>query len=371
MGKKGKKTTPDNPKKEDPNADRLQKLLFAHCNQQLKDGVKMDEIINFLKNQKLVEDFFKKQKNPEAVSGDGPNEDKESKLKKGLRLIGKFNIIILFTFLLFLTALMGYVGVCHLLDVNPLKYFPKIQEKRCLIPVNQIIKEMARPLADCAYCSVGDPVIEMNEIPSKEEFLKVAYLSKTIIIRGGVEKLGIKKENLTIDKIKEIFASQPGGMKAVADYSTFTAFTSHFVYLEDALEAVSDDFIWTEEKESWYFGWSNEHLGASKKLRKLFPRPDFLPDEVDPTGFDWMFIGSPGPGVPMHLDFVKRPLWQAQMSGVKRWEVFPVYECESACPNPVVFTVYTGDIAFVAPHFWFHKTFVEGKKLSMTIGWDY
>ncbi|CAL8125519.1 unnamed protein product [Orchesella dallaii] len=370
MGKKGKKPTPDNPVKEDPNVSRLHKLIFTHCKQQLKDGVKMDEILTFLHNQKLVDEFFDKQKDP-AIGVDGQDEDKDTKLKKGLRLIGTFYKIIFFTILFLVTALMGHIGVCQWLDINPLQNFPTIQETRCLIPVNHIIMEIARPLADCAYCSAGDAVIEMNEIPSKEEFLKVAYLSKTIIIRGGAEKLGVTKRNLSIDKIKDIFASERGGIRAVAYESTFLPFTSPFNTLEDALEIVNDNFIWTGEDGPWYFGWSNEHLGASKKLKKLFPRPDFLPDEYDTTGSDWIFIGTPGPGAPMHLDYVRRPSWQAQLSGIKRWQVRPVYECESACPNTVTFTVNTGDMVFVDTNLWFHQTFVEGDKLSMSIGWEY
>ncbi len=46
---------------------------------------------------------------------------------------------------------------------------------------------------------------------------------------------------------------------------------------------------------------SNCHPGVAARLRKLFPRPNFLPDDSSSSAIDWIFIGSPGLGASMHV----------------------------------------------------------------------
>ena len=63
----------------------------------------------------------------------------------------------------------------------------------------------------------------------------------------------------------------------------------------------------------WYFGWANCDEDAGKILRKYYERPNFLPTDSESGQRDWIFIGTPGFGAPMHLDNVKYPSWQAQV----------------------------------------------------------
>ncbi|ODN04824.1 hypothetical protein Ocin01_01817 [Orchesella cincta] len=366
MGKTKTSKSSDFVGKDDPSVSHLYEVLLAHCTQQLEEGVQFEKIRKFLGNQKLVGEFFEKHNVPHDESS---QSDDKGNTGKGMGIKRKLFRLTLFTFLFLTASIISHIGICHVLDINPLKFFPTLQETRCLININQVLMEMARPVANCDYCNCSDGIAEMHEIPSKEDFEKVAYLSKPIVIRGAVQKLGMK--GMSIQKLKEIYYSQPGGIEAVTYESQFLAFTSPFASLEDAFRNISDNFIWNGTEEPWYFGWSNEHAGASAEVRKHFPRPDFFPADFDTMGSDWIFIGTPGPGAPMHLDYVRRPSWQAQISGTKTWRISPVYECESVCPKELTFTVYAGDILLVDTNLWFHQTFVEGSSLSMSVGWEY
>lgn len=41
----------------------------------------------------------------------------------------------------------------------------------------------------------------------------------------------------------------------------------------------------------WYVGWSNCHPVVLAELRKLYPRPHFLPDDAEMPNTDFVFLG--------------------------------------------------------------------------------
>ena len=63
----------------------------------------------------------------------------------------------------------------------------------------------------------------------------------------------------------------------------------------------------------WYVGWANCDDEASAILREFYEPPPFLPSLTSAGARDWIFIGTPGFGAPLHLDNVKYPSWQAQV----------------------------------------------------------
>ena len=44
------------------------------------------------------------------------------------------------------------------------------------------------------------------------------------------------------------------------------------------------------------------------------------------------------------IDYVRRPSWQAQLSGTKHWVLKPPPECENQCTGEVQFTINPGDM---------------------------
>ena len=60
-------------------------------------------------------------------------------------------------------------------------------------------------------------------------------------------------------------------------------------------------------------GWANCDDEAAEILREYYSVPSFLPEDAESGKRDWIFIGTPGYGAPLHLDNVKFPSWQAQV----------------------------------------------------------
>jgi len=69
--------------------------------------------------------------------------------------------------------------------------------------------------------------------------------------------------------------------------------------------------------------------------------------DIYPRRRDWIFMGTPGYGAPYHIDNVKYPSWQAQVSGVKNWSLRPPPECWWSCPKEMNVTLYPGDVIVV------------------------
>jgi hypothetical protein len=299
---------------------------------------------------------------------DGTNEKNIIKLSSWLnrfmRNLWKLCWMTLSTLFL---ASVAHILICRAQNVNPLNWFPSLQESRCLLPSHPLVMELVRPVANCSIClplvlteQEGDDydeeeeekvadlhrmkmkmrenaVIEIDGIPSKEFFTKIAYSSRPIIIRKGaaikenVSGGGMDVEDFNFAKLKDIFESEEGGVDTVSEECQFLPFRSPFGSLREAFDLISsDNGRWDHP---WYIGWyvfiyldfwsfwtillvpnesnlmwsskfvrSNCHPGVASKLRKLFPRPSFLPEDSESSAIDWIFIGSPGLGAAMHVN---------------------------------------------------------------------
>ena len=60
-------------------------------------------------------------------------------------------------------------------------------------------------------------------------------------------------------------------------------------------------------------GWANCDDEAAEILKEYYATPSFFPEDAEFGRRDWIFIGTPGYGAPLHLDNVKYPSWQAQV----------------------------------------------------------
>lgn len=103
-------------------------------------------------------------------------------------------------------------------------------------------------------------------------------------------------------------------------------------------------------------------------MRRHYKRPYFLPETSENEKTDWIFMGSPGYGAPMHvklrfvffgcfdgatdvdclgnfkIDDVWYPSWQAQIRGQKLWILEPPRECLYTC-NRLEVVVSPGEIS--------------------------
>lgn len=153
-------------------------------------------------------------------------------------------------------------------------------------------------------------LLELREPPSKSWFEGVAYKKIPIIVRGSGSRVS---PPLDLPSLRRILESEPDFWED-GDECQFLPFRSPFTSLRGALESIGNASS-AATPTSWYIGWSNCHPGIQRKLRALVPRPGFLPEGGDSSGsaIDWIFLGWPGPGASLHIDYVRRPSWQLQV----------------------------------------------------------
>jgi len=232
--------------------NEIYRTLLTACNKAFRQGVTSADIYDTLKLMDEKVSQFDKIATPSVWS----------LLFITLRGIVRAAILTLVTTVLLYWFMLHFFNI----TVWPLS---ELDESRCLLRSHPIIMEVLRPESNCSFCqdygTSGTPVIEFQSRPTLEEFERVAYSSKPIIIRG----IGIRTFNFK--KLKRLFDSEPEAM--VVDHCQFLPFRSTFTNLKDVFSTVQND---TKTSSSWYIGWSNCHLGMQRKLRKVFPRPDFF-----------------------------------------------------------------------------------------------
>ncbi|XP_018795000.1 PREDICTED: uncharacterized protein LOC108972721 isoform X2 [Bactrocera latifrons] len=201
---------------------------------------------------------------------------------------------------------------------------------------------------------------------TREEFSPYAYSSQPIIIKNAVAHWKAK-QLLNFDYLKDLYERIPGAMD---EKCQFLNFRSDFKSLQDvfAMPIVRSNL--SIGQTPWYVGWSNCHSVVLEELRKLYPRPHFLPVDAEMPNTDYIFIGYEQ-GDFMHLDYIPRLVWQAQLQGNKSWIVAPTPECDHVCQS-FSFYVEPGDAVLVDTRIWYHGSSIPNKgQFALTIQSEY
>lgn len=179
-------------------------------------------------------------------------------------------------------------------------------------------------------------------------------------------------------------------LRTFHDDCQFLNFQSNFLTLERFF-AMSDARAETGQPP-WYVGFSNCQSPVLRELRTLYGIPHFLPADAEVPNTDYVFMGFER-GAIMHLDYIPRLMWQAQLRGNKSWSVAPTPECASEC-EPFGFYVEPGDAGelgiklgqlkthiyyiFVVvvsvlmdTRIWYHATTVLNGEFSLTVQSEY
>lgn len=247
---------------------------------------------------------------------------------------------------------------------------PDLAHDQCLVNVGNLYLEFTRPLLSCDFCREPTQVMELTEM-SKEDFLRVGYADKPIVLRGGAAHWKAMR-TFSYAFFRDIYRNTSGAFEETRRYCQFLGTATDFADLEDFFSMPdSRANLSGPEEDAWYVGWSNCDQRIVAILREHYTRPDFFPEDSEASIIDWIFIGYAGNGVKTHLDYVLRPSWQAQIRGVKTWTLVPPPECESVCVPSLKVTVRPGDILLVNTNHWYHSTLVEPGDISITIGSEY
>lgn len=244
----------------------------------------------------------------------------------------------------------------------------RLNEMPCLLRNNYVLMEATRPLTECHTCTdIDGPIVLHN--PTRQQFAKIAYSSTPVLVKGAAKKWPALK-TFSYEFFAELYDSIAGAYQSVEDECQFLPFKTNFLSLQEAFH-MNTERAQLKSAQPWYIGWSNCHPKVRQILRSYYQHPEFLPADSESSALDWIFMGAPGPATTMHLDYVLRPSWQAQISGRKLWQLLPPPECEAFCKGFNI-TVETGDIVFIDTNQWYHNTCIlpEGG-LSISIGSEY
>ncbi|XP_044751907.1 uncharacterized protein LOC123311864 [Coccinella septempunctata] len=289
-----------------------------------------------------------------------PIEDLQKTLKKPKR----FNNTTLFCSIIVLV-----LAILH--GSNVLNFFAYIfihlRGVRCLVPNNYFVWEATRQVSDCSFClNVSEPIILRNV--SKEEFAPYAYTSKPVIIRNAFSHWPAMKE-FDFEFFKKLYHENEDAYKSVDEECQFLHFKSDFTSLRDVFLMDHNRVVNEPGQRSWYVGWGNCHPEILTEMRKYYPKPHFLPDDCEMPSKEYVFMGY-GAGATMHLDYINRLMWQAQLKGSKTWNIRPAPECEEICSS-MSFIVKPGDAILLDTRVWYHGTTVNPGQFSLSIQSEY
>ncbi|XP_075225290.1 uncharacterized protein LOC142326589 [Lycorma delicatula] len=238
---------------------------------------------------------------------------------------------------------------------------------KCVIPNNYFVWEATRPVTDCSICRGINGVIVLPNI-TRQEFHKYAYSSKPIIVKGAASHWPAVKL-FSFNYFKNIFDNVDGAYEAVEEDCQFLTFKTNFLSLRDVFQMPRNRVLNVKGESPWYIGWSNCYPPVLEEMRKHYYRPHFLPADAEHAHTDYVFMGYQQ-GAVMHLDYISRLMWQAQLRGHKTWSLNPPPECESVC-NGYTFRVHPGDIFLLDTRQWYHDTRVDDGEFSLTVSSEY
>lgn len=240
---------------------------------------------------------------------------------------------------------------------------------RCLIGNNGFVIEISRPLVNCSICQHLESVPIEHNISADEFRQNYAYSITPVLIKDATRSW-TAMETFSYDFFKKLYTETEDALKTIKEECQFFPYKTEFETLADVFNISEDRANFKEGETPWYIGWSNCHKGIQMELRKHYQRPYFLPNDFESSWIDWIFMGGFGPGAFIHIDYVQKPSWQAQIAGRKTWTLFPSPECESVCKILNV-TVDKGDIIVLDTNQWYHSTYIHTGEMSITIGSEY
>ncbi|KAJ1522813.1 hypothetical protein ONE63_001966 [Megalurothrips usitatus] len=238
---------------------------------------------------------------------------------------------------------------------------------RCVLPNNFLVWEATRPIADCGICRGVDAVLELHNV-SRAAFAGHAYSSRPILVKGAAAGWPAM-HTFSYDFFKRIYEATEGAYESVEDECQLLTFKTEFLSLKDVFSMSRSRVLNLDGELPWYIGWSNCHPSILAEMRSEYSRPSFLPPDAEHAHHDFIFMGY-SQGASMHLDYISRLMWQAQLKGHKTWMLTPPPECEHVCSS-FSFRAEPGDIVLLDTRQWYHRTQIDGKEFSLTVSSEY
>ncbi|XP_012274443.1 uncharacterized protein LOC105696500 [Orussus abietinus] len=228
---------------------------------------------------------------------------------------------------------------------------------RCLVPGSYLSWESTRPVSSCSFCLGVENALQLPGNSTRKEFEPYAYSSRPIVVKGAASHWPASRV-FGLRFFGDLYDGIEGAYESVEEDCQFLHFKSDF----DTLRRV---FSMDELPESWYVGWKNCHPGVLEAMARYYEVPRFLPEDAEVPRANYVFLGHQQ-GAPMHLDYIPRLMWQAQLIGGKTWRVAPTPECDHSCKS-FEFSAAPGDIVLLDTRVWYHATFVDEGRSDLTL----
>nr|XP_026689582.1 bifunctional arginine demethylase and lysyl-hydroxylase JMJD6-like [Ciona intestinalis] len=270
-------------------------------------------------------------------------------------------LVFLFSISLPLMYLDHELGTLEDSEPNPLNNW------KCFLS-SQAIGSLVRPPLDCNACKDVTEIFYLKNITQEEFTEKYAHSMQTVVVQDG-QKGWTASKTFSYEYFKSIYPQGSKALMKIVDGCQFFNF-------ETDLAGPADFFNMSQSRvegkeDQWYVGWSNCEGHTANELRRHYKLPYFLSPELDHGKKDWIYMGLPGPGAPMHIDRVPGATWQAQLSGEKEWTFEAPPECYGICTSKMKVRVKAGEIIVLDGSRWYHETNIIGKDMSIVIGSEF
>ncbi|KAI3384682.1 hypothetical protein SNEBB_000784 [Seison nebaliae] len=347
----------------------------------MSNGKEMnEELKSVLKEEKKFDDFYKQLRRRDETKG----EEKKSYnfLFNSLLILYGVLVLIICLVIYWGNTLYAAVGV-HMMSLQ-FDNLNELQMAECLLDMPEDWKLVFHLEEDCTACANVDSIDVIDNLKkelTKEEFIgKFAYSKRPVLVKGAANHWKAMK-SFNLQQLSDFYReanviesteSEDGWTCQFFPYRTdMRALGELFDKYEIGNLSHTDRTSSSPSEDRWYVGWSNCNHEVGEKFREHYQTPSFIPIDSESSKVDWLFIGTPGYGAPLHLDFVELTSWQAQIKGKKLWTLKPPPECTHICPTHHKLLVEPGDIVVIDTNYWYHKTLILGNEISLTIGTEY
>ncbi|XP_025017535.1 uncharacterized protein LOC107366324 [Tetranychus urticae] len=136
---------------------------------------------------------------------------------------------------------------------------------------------------------------------------KFAYSMEPLVVRGIINDWK-SLQDFSFDFFTQLYSSSNPFYRC-----QFFPNKTPFKSLREALDSISGH-VDADYFKSWYIGWSNCDPSITQKLRQYYKRPSFLPSDSEDSRLDWIFMGTPGYGAPMHVSQMSYKLFNLKVN---------------------------------------------------------
>nr|XP_002120936.1 uncharacterized protein LOC100186342 isoform X1 [Ciona intestinalis] len=242
-----------------------------------------------------------------------------------------------------------------------------LTELPCILR-SQPLAPYARIPTNCSRCADVTEVMQLRNVSQNDFLTKYAFTMQPIVVKDA-QSNWTAGESFSYEYFQSIYSPGSQILEEVARRCLFFPYETGLANLAEFFNMSKNQ---VEGKEGrWYVGWINCEGKSANQLRKHYQRPYFLSPELDHSKLDWVFMGMPGRGASLHVDFVQSSIWQAQLRGHKKWTLESPPECFGTCVRRLEVTVDPGDIIVLDGNSWFHQTEIVGEDNSIVIGSEY